>query len=40
VGHVQISCVDANLIWVGPERRDMGGYACPSEGTLGRNVYF
>jgi hypothetical protein len=39
-GRVEISCVDANLTQVAPERRDIGGQACPSQCALGHNAYF
>jgi hypothetical protein len=39
-GQVQISCVDANLVRVAPEHRDMGGHTCLCEGTLGQSAYF
>jgi hypothetical protein len=37
---VQISWMDANLIWVALECRDTGGLACLYRGALGRNAYF
>jgi hypothetical protein len=30
---------EANLIWVAPERRDIGGFACLYCGTFGRSAY-
>jgi hypothetical protein len=36
---VQISWVDASLIQVAPECRDMGGLACPYRGALGCEAY-
>jgi hypothetical protein len=37
---VQISWMDANLIWVALKCRDTAGPAYPYHGTLGRNPYF
>jgi hypothetical protein len=37
---VQISWMDANLIWVAPKYHNTGGPADPYHGALGRNAYF
>jgi hypothetical protein len=36
---VQISWMDASLIWIAPECRDTGGLACPYRGALGWEAY-
>jgi hypothetical protein len=39
-GKISANFLDANLIQVAPECRDIGGLACLHHGTFGQNAYF